>query len=467
MFFPGGWKPPATAGKDACHYKAGAIISRRIAENPRFAADRFGASSADTKMKAVFLILLSCSLPLGAATFNVRDFGAAGDGKTLDTTAIQKTIDAAAAAGGGTVLIPAGKFLTGPFQLAGRINFHLATHAVILISDDLASYPIVNGRYQDAITANGAHDLEISGAGMIDGQGAAWWQAFRANPTMTHRPYLIRLTGCTGLKISGVTLKNSPMFHLVPQRCTDVVIRGITIQVTTPEAAANTDGIDPSGWNFLIADCVIDTGDDNIAIKPAPQNGRHPGNNHFRVENCTFLHGHGMSIGGGTAGGIQNLTVSNCTFTGTDYGIRIKTLRGNGGLLEDCTYENLAMTGIVKSPISIVDYYPERTAPKDPATETAPPVTDQTPLNRNLTIRNVTATGCPNAGIIRGLPEAPIDGLTFSNVNISAKTGMIIYHARNVRFSDSQITVEKGDTLKTYDAEATGLKPAAKSKISP
>jgi hypothetical protein len=125
------------------------------------------------------------------------------------------------------------------------------------------------------------------------------------------------------------------------------------------------------------------------------------------------------------------------------------------------------MTGIVKSPISIVDYYPERTAPKDPATETAPPVTDKTPLNRNLTIRNVTATGCPNAGIIRGLPEAPIDGLTFSNVNISAKTGMIIYHARNVRFSDSQITVEKGDALKTFDAEATGLKPAAKSKISP
>jgi hypothetical protein len=105
-----------------------------------------------------------------------------------------------------------------------------------------------------------------------------------------------------------------------------------------------------------------------------------------------------------------------------------------------------------------VDYYPERTAPQNPATEEALPVTDRTPFNKNITIRNVTATDCPNAGIIRGLPEAPIDGLTFSNVNISAKTGMIIYHARNVRFSNSKITAENGDALKTFDADVTGLK---------
>jgi polygalacturonase len=411
-----------------------------------------------TKMKYLPAIFLSFTLAVHAKEFNVRDFGAMGDGKTLDTSAIQKTIDAATAAGGGTVLIPRGQFLTGPLQLASRINFHLATNAVILISDDMANYPIVKNRYQDAIIANDAHDLEISGEGTIDGQGAAWWRAFRANPKMTHRPYLIKLTGCTGLKVSGITLKNSPMFHLVPQSCTDVVIQGITIKVTTPKSAANTDGIDPSGWNFLIADCVIDTGDDNIAIKPGTGSGRNPGNKNFIVKNCTFLHGHGMSIGGGTASGIQNLTVSNCIFTGTDYGIRVKTLRGNGGLLADCTYENLTMTRIVKSPISIVDYYPERTAPKNPATEEALPVTDRTPFNKNITIRNVTANDCPNAGIIRGLPEAPIDGLTFSNVNLSAKTGMIIYHAQNVRFSNSKITAEKGDALKTFDADVTGLK---------
>src|ERR1035437_6081072 len=400
-------------------------------------------------------VLFWClALPLCAATFNVRDFGATGDGKTLDTAAIQKTIDAAAV-GGGMVLIPGGKFLTGPFTLTNNINLHLAKDATILISDDQTNYPVVKNRYQDAITANGAHDLEISGEGTIDGQGENWWATFRANPAMPHRPYLIKLTDCTRVSVHGVMLRNSPMFHLVPQNCADVTIQGITIK--SPTDAPNTDGIDPSGWNFTIADCTIDTGDDNIAIKPAPNGGRTPGNKNFTVKNCTFLHGHGMSIGGGTAGGIEDLTVSDCTFTGTDYGIRIKTLRGNGGLLKNCTYENLKLTAIAKSPISIVDYYPERNAPKDPATEKPEPINDRTPLNQNLVIRNVTATDCPNAGIIRGLPEAPLDGLTFSNVTISAKTGMIIYHAKGVRFAGSKISAVKGKPLRTFDAEITGL----------
>jgi polygalacturonase len=400
------------------------------------------------------LVLVPLAGSLSAATFNVRDFGATGDGSTLDTAAIQKAVDAAAA-DGGTVLVPAGKFLTEPFTLASRVNLHLASNAVILIDNDLTRYPITKKRYQDAITARGAHDLSITGEGTIDGQGENWWEAFRANPTMTHRPYLIKFSDCTGLKVEGITLRHSPMFHLVTQNCTDVQIKGVTIQ--SPANAPNTDGIDPSGWNYLIAGCNIDTGDDNIAIKPAPGSGRTPGNKNYTVENCVFGHGHGMSIGGGTAGGIEDLTVNHCTFDQTDYGIRIKTVRGNGGRLRNCTYENLQMNAIAKSPISIVDYYPERNAPEDPASEAAQPVTERTPWNQNIVIRNVTATNCPNAGIIRGLPEAPIDGLTFSNVNLSAKIGMKIYHAKQVRFIDSHITVETGKSLVTYDAETTGL----------
>ncbi|HZI33623.1 MAG TPA: hypothetical protein VFF11_14880, partial [Candidatus Binatia bacterium] len=125
--------------------------------------------------------------------------------------------------------------------------------------------------------------------------------------------------------------------------------------------------------------------------------------------------------------------------------------------LRHCVYENLKMTAIKKSPISIVDYYPERNAPTDPAAEKAGPVNDLTPLNQDIVIRNVTATDCPNAGVIRGLPEAPIEGLTFSNVNLSAKTGMVIYHAKNVRFENSKIEVEKGKPIITYDAGVTGL----------
>lgn len=400
--------------------------------------------------------LLFLAAPLHAAVFNIRDYGAVGDGKTLDTAAIQKSVDAASAAGGGTVLVPAGTFVTDPFTLASSINLHLASNAVILIDNDINRYPIVGKRYQDSITANGAHDVQITGEGAIDGQGEAWWNAFRANQAMTHRPYMIKLLNCTNITVTGVTLRNSPMFHLVTQNCTDVTIDGITIH--SPSNAPNTDGIDPSGWNFTISNCNIDTGDDNIAIKPAPPRDHQPGNNNYRVMNCTFGHGHGMSIGGGTAGGIENLTVSNCTFHETDYGIRIKTLRGNGGHLQNCVYENLTMSDITKSPISIVDYYPERNAPEDPSTEKPEAITDRTPFNQNITIRNVTATNCPNAGIIRGLPEAPIDGLSFSNITISAKTGMKLYHAKNVRFTNSQISAENGKSLVTFDADVTGMK---------
>lgn len=153
---------------------------------------------------------------------------------------------------------------------------------------------------------------------------------------------------------------------------------------------------------------------------------------------------------------MEDLTVSNCTFNGTDSGIRIKTPRGNGGLAQNLTYENLTMTN-VKNPIYINDYYPERTAPKDPSTEKVEPVTDRTPIIKNITIRDLTVTHCPNAGTIQGIPEMPVSGVTFSNVTISASTGMIIYHVKGVRFINSKITAESGKALMTYDAEVTGL----------
>jgi polygalacturonase len=390
-----------------------------------------------------------------SAAFAVTDFGAVGDGKTTDTIAIQKTIDAAAKSGGGTVSVPAGKFLTGSFTLASGINLQLAKDAVILISNDLTNYPVIEGSYADAITATGAHDLKISGEGTIDGQGQPWWAEFRANPGMMHRPRLIRFSDCERVEVTGVTLQNSPMFHLVPDNCTDVTIRGVTIH--SPASSPNTDGIDPSGWNFFISGCLIDTGDDNIAIKPSRL--RAPGNKNYLVTDCTFLRGHGMSVGSGTAGGLENLTVSNCTFDGTDSGIRIKTYRGAGGLLQNVIYENLAMNA-VKNPIYIIDWYPERNAPKDPATEKAEPVTATTPINKNIVIRNVTAAHCLTAGTIRGLPEAPITGLLLSNVIISAESGLTIYHVKESKFVASKITVRSGKNVNAFDAQTSDLDPA-------
>jgi polygalacturonase len=400
-------------------------------------------------------VVTAQSIPLPVipdATLNITDYGAIGDGTTLNTAAIQKTIDAASAAGGGTVLVPSGKFLTKPFTLASSINLHLASDAYILLSDELTKYPASGGKYQDGISASGAHDIEISGAGTIDGQGNAWWTAFRTRKSMPPRPSLIKLSNCSRVRVQGVTLMNSPMFHLVPQNCMDVTIQGVTIK--SPADAPDTGGIDPSGWNYLIADCTIDVGDDNIAIKPT--GSRTPANKNYTIKNCAFGHGYGCSVGVGTVGGTEDLTVSDCTFDQTDAGICIKTTRENGGVLQHCTYENLKLKA-VKNPIYIVDYYPERKAPKDPSTEQPGPVTDVTPLNSHIIIRNVTATDCLNAGTIRGLPEAPITDVTLSNVDISAKTGMKIYFASKIRFVGSKIAVENGRPLTTFDAEVTGL----------
>jgi polygalacturonase len=387
-----------------------------------------------------------------SAVWDISKYGAVGDGTTLNTEAVQKAIDACSGSGGGTVLVPAGKFLIGPITLASHINLKIDAGAILLISDDLANYPTVeNKKYQNAISVSDAHDIKISGGGTIDGQGFKWWEAFRANRKMPSRPNLIRFSRVTRLEVSGVTLQNSPGFHLDLIDGTDVTIRDVTIRA--PADSPNTDGMDPSGWNYLITKCTIDVGDDNIAIKPL--GARTPVNKNFTITQCRFLHGHGMSIGSSTKGGIEDVAVSDCAFDSTDSGIRIKTSRGFGGLLQHVTYSDLRMTN-VKHPIDIADYYPIKTAPKHPSMEREEPVTALTPINRDITIRNVTATDCPTAGTIYGLPEAPITDITFDHVNISAKTGMIINQARNVRFISSKITVEEGKPIIPYNAQITG-----------
>jgi polygalacturonase len=328
------------------------------------------------------------------------------------------------------------------------MNLQLAKDAVLLFSNNMAAYPTGTKGYPNFLSATDAHDLEISGEGTIDGQGAVWWKTFRANNAMPHRPYMVALSRCTRVEVTGIMLTNSPSFHLVPGHCTDVTIKDVTI--SAPADSPNTDGIDPSGSNFLIDGCTIDTGDDNIAVKPA---GMEKDQN-FTITNCTFLRGHGMSLGSGSNGGMENITVTNCTFKGTTSGIRIKTGRQKGGLIQNITYDHLTMTG-VKIPINITDYYPK--PPSSPTEDAAQPVTPLTPTFAAITISNLTSTGSPSAGIIWGLPEAPITGITFTNVHISATKGMTVVHAHDINFTDSDITVASGDKLILSDATTTGL----------
>lgn len=397
-------------------------------------------------------------------TFNIVDFGANSDGQTDSTEAVKKAIAAAKEAGGGIVRVPAGRFVTGPFALVSNLNLHLDKDARLLLINDVATYPKDEKTYADWITAKNAHDIAITGEGTFDGQGQPWWDVYRKRngvvpKGLLHRPQMFRLDNVTRLLVKDVYLVNSPNFHLIPQRCSDVTIDHITIK--SPHDAPNTDGIDPSGYNYHIKNCTVDTGDDNVVLKP--QASREPGRpacENFLVEDCTFLHGHGMSIGGQTPGGARNLVVRNCTFDGTDAGIRLKAPRGDGGLVEDLTYENLTMKN-VKVPIYFTSYYPS--IPKDLESEKPQLVTPTTPIWRNIHVSNVTVTDSPEAGRILGLPEMPIENVTFTNVKISAEKGLRVVNAKGIKFVDSTITPAKGPAVTTFNAEVTGA-PATPAK---
>lgn len=394
--------------------------------------------------------------------FSIADYGAVGDGMTMNTDAFSKAIAACAAAGGGTVVVPPGKFLTAAFELTSSLNLHIEKDATILFSNKFDDYKLTRDRYPDLITATNVHDLAITGEGTINGQGKPWWDEFlktKGAPAevekMPHRPFMIVIRGCERLLVQGVTLTNSPMFHLVPSACRDVIIENITIR--SPGDAPNTDGLDPSGWNWLVTNCTFDVGDDCIAIKPTgkPPEGRLAVED-FYVTNCTFKHGHGMSVGGQTPAGLRRLVVRDCTFENTDAGIRLKANRGSGGLVEDCLYENLTMKN-VKVPIYITSYYPERGIPKVITGDTGQPVNATTPIWRNIRITNVTAEGGTTAGRMVGVPEMPISDVVLTNVKISAGKPFQIWNAKGVRFVSSQVTVPKGNAIDAQQAEVVGV----------
>jgi polygalacturonase len=234
-------------------------------------------------------------------------------------------------------------------------------------------------------------------------------------------------------------------------------VSGITI--LAPEHSPNTDGIDPSMCRRVaITGCTIDCGDDNIAIKASKKvKGREFACEDITVTDCTFKHGHGMSIGSETVGGVRHVRVKNCTFENTDNGIRIKSDRGRGGRVQDIAYENLKMTS-VRGAILFSCYYP-----KVPLNDEAKPVTNTTPHYAGIIIRNLSGTSTQAAGIIAGLPESPIEGVTLENVSIKAeKTGLEIRNARRVKVKDSKIEPRSGEPYIIRDSEVDSTVGAAK-----
>ncbi len=379
---------------------------------------------------------------IGAGTFDVLTYGAIGDGKTDDTTAIQAALTAAGTAGGGIVSVPAGTFLSGPIVVGNATELNLASGAILEMLP-MASWPAAT----PFITANDAHDIAITGSGTIEGQGQAWWNALTATPTLT-RPQEVDFTNSTRVQISGIRLQNPPEEHIWVKGDTDVTITGITIQtlaVAGQHVPSNTDGVDIGANGVFFCGNAIACGDDNVVME---------GSNIY-VAYSNFGVGHGCSIGSITESGVSAVTVDHLTMNGTTSGIRMKSARGRGGIVQGLTYSNVTMTN-VENPVFITSYYP--TLPTDPTTDPAQAVTATTPEWENITLKNVTATGSTVAGIIWGLPEAKVSTLTFDNVSIQATTGMEIFHATGVSFIDgSKVTVTTAPAVITSDATVTGI----------
>ena len=380
--------------------------------------------------------------------FKLTDYGATTGATADNTKALQAAIDAAMTAGGGVVDVPAGDYLCGPVHLASGVNLHLDRGATLRM-EPIDRYPGGTKEGQSFLSGQKLHDVAITGQGTIDGQGSPWWPLAKSN-TGARRPRMIAMSGCDKVLIEGVRLMNSPMFHIATSRMTNVTVRGVTIRApasTDPvNPSHNTDACDVSGQHVLIEDCDVSVGDDDFTCGG--------GTSDVLIRHCTYGYGHGVSIGSPTAGGVSDLTVEDCTFTNTECGIRVKSGRGRGGTVQRLTYRNLRMTN-VDIPILIYAAYeaPEKQyrdltnlTPAIAIGYPAKPLGDRTPVFRDITFSDVIATAAKGsrAGLVWGLPEAPVINLVLQNVSITADKPFGIYNADHVRFENCKIVTPAG-----------------------
>ncbi len=411
--------------------------------------------------------------------------GAKQDGTTLNTALINSTINRLNAKGGGTLFFPAGKYLTGAIKLKSNITIELEAGATLLFSDNFDDYlPFVEMRHEGVlmksfsplIYAVDAENITIKGEGTINGQGKKWWDEFyrviedlktngihdfnkyqpmwdKANDAKAlyaetnedyvssmqrrfFRPPFIQPVRCKNIKIQGITIINSPFWTVNPEFCENVTVDGVTI---ANPLSPNTDGINPESCRYVhISNCHISVGDDCITLKSGRDlQARKLGmaDENITITNCTMLAGHGgVVIGSEMSGGVKKVTISNCVFDGTDRGIRIKSTRGRGGVVEDIQVSNIVMKNIKEEAITLDLLYSKM--PVEPLTE-------RTPIFRNINISNVTGSDVLIPIKIRGLEESPISNITFTNINIDGKQKCVFQNYKNIKMNDVFVNGEK------------------------
>lgn len=430
----------------------------------------------DFKKTAMLLFILGFSGIIRAQVLSIVEFGAVPDGRTVNTRAIQKAIDECERSGGGKVVFPAGEYLTGPLFLKSNVHIEIMAGAKLYALDKLRGYPVIDGLweglptkvYASLFTGQDLNNISITGRGVIDGQGQKWWELALitremrkkagildreaenppGSPLKYRRPRVINLYNCNNVLIRDITILNSPAWTVHPVYCENVTIDNISI--IQPYESPNTDGINPESCkNVRIINCFVDCGDDCVTIKSGyNETGRkinRPCEN-IVVSNCTFAHGRSaVGIGSETSGGVRNVVISNCVFQNTYRGLRIKTGRGRGNTVENIRATNITMDH-VGTGISIDMYY-------DDKDETKRPVDETTPFFKNIRYSHISGINIRKAGEISGLPEAPVEGLTFEDVVLSAETGMEVKFVKDLSFIEMGIDVKEGPALKLRDSE--------------
>lgn len=413
----------------------------------------------------------------------VTDFGAVPDGRTLCTTAIAEGIARLAAQGGGRLIFPRGLWLTGPIVLQSNIALHTEVGALIQFSRDHALF-----RAPGLIHGENLENVAITGRGIIDGAGDAWryvkrskltenqWKALIASGGRlstdgqewyprasgeTWRPRLLALRHCRRVLLEDTTFQNSPQWNLHPQFCEDITVRNVTIR--NPWYSQNGDGLDlDSCRNVIVRGARLDVGDDALCLK----SGRGPEawkpdwiTENILIEDCVVYHGHGgFTIGSEMSGGVRNVRVNNCVFIGTDIGLRFKTQRGRGGVVEKIYISNIRMTDIPTDAISFNMYYGGDAPTEERATTgdvTAVPPDQGTPQFRDIYIQDVICRGARRAVQLQGLPEMPIRGIHLRNVAMTAELGLVCQDAEDITLERVEILNTKGSVVEIVRSRAT------------
>lgn len=430
-------------------------------------------------------------------TINIVKYGAVPDGRTLNTRSINQAIEDCSKNGGGVVLVPAGLWVSGPIYMKSNVNLHVAKSATLFFTDDKTQYKIVAGEYEgrkvarneSPISGNNLENIAITGKGIIDGNGDVWravhqrqlpppdWQKKVASGGVVSddgktwypsqqfkdatvakksmllmpgkplsafedmkdvlRPNLLVLNNCKKVLIEGVILQNSAAWCLHPILCEDLTISDVMVK--NPDYAHNGDGMDiESCRNFIIENSILDVGDDAICIKSGKdEEGRKRGrpSENGIIRGNTVYKGHGgVVVGSEMSGGARNLFIENCSFLGTDKGLRFKSTRGRGGVVEHIYARNLYMKDIVQEAVFFDMHYFVKFI-TDSERDTRPVVNEGTPVFRNMVFENIACSGASHALFIRGLSEMPIQNITLKNSVIKADTGIELIEA-------SDITVE-------------------------